>query len=110
MKQGIYTIKDVAQILDGKIVGTPSSEHIHYLITDSRKIIFPESSLFFALKGPQHDGHVFVTKAIQTGVKMFVVSDEKSIQQNTGCFVKYVDVCRDMQMSNVLIEVYGGFL
>src|SRR5688572_23089637 len=97
MKQGIYTINDIAKILDGKIVGSPSSEHIHYLITDSRKIIFPESSLFFALKGPQHDGHLFISKAAATGVRAFVVSDEKSIKQSSGCFVVVKDTTVALQ-------------
>jgi alanine racemase len=87
MKAGKYTIQDIAQIIEGKIVGTPPAAHIHYLVTDSRKIIFPGSSVFFALKGPQHDGHLFITKAMEAGVQVFVVSEEKWIIPATGCFI-----------------------
>lgn len=44
-----------------------------YLLTDSRKLTAPKESIFFALKGPHHDGHVFVAELYQKGVREFVV-------------------------------------
>lgn len=45
------------------------------LLVDSRRITFPETSLFFALKGARHDGHQFIEACYQKGVRQFVISD-----------------------------------
>lgn len=44
-----------------------------FLAFDTRKLIIPERTIFFALKGGQKDGHDFVKKAYQQGVREFVV-------------------------------------
>ena len=44
-----------------------------YLLTDSRQISFPEQSIFFAIKGERHDGHLFLTELYKKGVREFVV-------------------------------------
>ncbi|MFP5041479.1 bifunctional UDP-N-acetylmuramoyl-tripeptide:D-alanyl-D-alanine ligase/alanine racemase [Parasediminibacterium sp. JCM 36343] len=64
---------DTVKQIDTKAsTGLPAS--IEYLVVDSRKIIFPKTSLFFALTGPRRDGHSFVGEAYQRGVRHFVVS------------------------------------
>ena len=47
---------------------------IEHLVVDSRKIIFPKTSLFFALRGPRRDGHEYIADAYNQGVRHFVVS------------------------------------
>ncbi len=47
--------------------------NIEYLLTDSRKLVFPDTSLFFALTTPQQDGHVYIPELIQRSVFNFVV-------------------------------------
>ncbi len=73
----IYTAKLIADILSyKKTLPVPESE-IVYLATDSRKITFPESSLFFALSG-KVNAHQFIPDLIQLGVKNFVVTEDVS--------------------------------
>jgi alanine racemase len=48
---------------------------VAHLLTDSRKLLFPDSTLFFALKGPRRDGHEFIPELYERGVRYFVVSD-----------------------------------
>lgn len=97
MNQHEYTIHDIARIVNGQVIGTAPINIIHYLATDSRKITFPEQSVFFALEGPQHNGHAFVSKAMDAGVSSFVVSDKKSIIENSGCFVLVKDTTEALQ-------------
>lgn len=40
---------------------------------DSRKLIHPEETLFFTLKGSLHDGHTFIPDALEKGVKNLVL-------------------------------------
>jgi len=44
-----------------------------FLAFDTRRLVIPERTIFFALKGEQKDGHNFIAKAYQQGVREFVV-------------------------------------
>lgn len=46
-----------------------------HLLTDSRKLIFPEQTLFIALKGNKLDGHHYVKELYQKGVRNFLVEN-----------------------------------
>lgn len=52
---------------------SPSSTPARYLLTDSRQLTAPAESLFFAIRGPHHDGHRFVADLYRRGVRQFVV-------------------------------------
>ncbi|MCB0633060.1 MAG: bifunctional UDP-N-acetylmuramoyl-tripeptide:D-alanyl-D-alanine ligase/alanine racemase [Saprospiraceae bacterium] len=72
---GPYTIRQIKDIIQAQSFGTASLDvPITYLLTDSRKIRFPGQSLFFALKGPHHDGHLFLDQAYEKGIRYFVVT------------------------------------
>jgi alanine racemase len=43
------------------------------LLTDSRRLVFPESTLFFALYGSRRDGHAFIADLYLRGVRNFLV-------------------------------------
>jgi alanine racemase len=45
-----------------------------FILIDSRKLIFPAQSIFFAIKGRLTDGHHFITTLYQQGVRHFVLS------------------------------------
>ena len=59
-------------IIEGIPTSLPAS--IEHLVVDSRKIIFPQTTLFFALRGPRRDGHDFIKEAYEKGVRHFVIS------------------------------------
>ncbi|MCB0561150.1 MAG: bifunctional UDP-N-acetylmuramoyl-tripeptide:D-alanyl-D-alanine ligase/alanine racemase [Lewinellaceae bacterium] len=44
------------------------------LLLDSRQLQSPEDAIFFAIQGPHHDGHDYVTALYGKGVRHFVVS------------------------------------
>lgn len=46
---------------------------VEHLLTDSRRLVFPETSLFFALQGPRRDGESFIPELYLRGVRNFVV-------------------------------------
>jgi alanine racemase len=52
---------------------TPIDTTATHLLTDSRQLIFPQQTLFFAIKGEHHDGHQFLAELYQKGVRQFVV-------------------------------------
>lgn len=68
---GKYSITQISQILGAKNSISHNVEIVN-LLTDSRKISKPESSLFFALNG-NRNGHDFIPELYFAGVLSFVV-------------------------------------
>jgi UDP-N-acetylmuramyl pentapeptide synthase len=65
---------DISSIKDVKKIGADTHQIIQYLLIDSRKLIFPSGTLFFAIKTSSNDGHLYIDELYQKGVRMFVVS------------------------------------
>jgi alanine racemase len=75
-----YSFTHIAEIVNGRILQLASETHVEQLVIDSRKIIFPSNSLFFALHGPRRDGHLFIHEAYNKGIRNFIVS--KTVEIN----------------------------
>ena len=69
----IYTAKDIAAILAAEALITDATARVEYLVTDSRRISFPATSLFFALQTARRDAHQFIEEVHERGVNNFVV-------------------------------------
>jgi alanine racemase len=54
---------------------------ISHLITDSRKVIQHEGSIFFAIAGQHHDGHKYIAELYRSGIRQFVVEREISVKE-----------------------------
>ncbi|HEX6914566.1 MAG TPA: Mur ligase domain-containing protein, partial [Chitinophagaceae bacterium] len=67
-----YTVNNIARII-GAVTSNDSDALIDHLLIDSRKIVFPARSVFFALPGPRRDGHDFIPEVYDRGVRSFVV-------------------------------------
>ena len=70
-----YTIRQIATITGGQLLAPREGEDpVEHLLLDSRQVIFPETSLFIALKGRRHDGHDYLQELQQVGVRNFIIS------------------------------------
>ncbi len=69
-----YSIENVAALIGAHRFGTADGE-IAWLLTDSRSLAFPETTLFFALRTARNDGHRYIPGLYRRGVRHFVVSD-----------------------------------
>lgn len=69
-----YNIKQIAGIIGAKAEALHDYA-IRLLLTDSRRLSFPEQSLFFALKTKTNDGHKYIPELYQLRVRNFVVSE-----------------------------------
>lgn len=54
---------------------------ISFIAIDSRNILYPKQTLFFAIKGNVSDGHSYIERVYKQGVKNFVVSDDTIVKQ-----------------------------
>ena len=75
----MYSIDQINNIVKGRWWQHAGAATIEYLLPDSRKLLFPATSLFFALKGPRRDGHSFVSELYEKGVRNFLLSDEQGL-------------------------------
>ncbi|HEU5146419.1 MAG TPA: bifunctional UDP-N-acetylmuramoyl-tripeptide:D-alanyl-D-alanine ligase/alanine racemase [Chryseosolibacter sp.] len=64
---------ELEQITAGKVIQLHRDRAITTLLTDSRKAITDEGSLFFAIGGPHHDGHNFTESLYHQGIRQFIV-------------------------------------
>lgn len=69
-----YTLGEVASIIDAQLIGNPDVV-VNYVITDSRSVSFPETTLFVALKTSKNDGHRYISSLSAEGVHSFLVSE-----------------------------------
>ena len=67
-----YSILYVNEIIGGRWAQFHADVAVSQLLVDSRRLIFPASSLFFALKGPRRDGGKYVGELYRRGVRNFV--------------------------------------
>ena len=67
-------MKEIAEIINGTLhAGTPV-EITEYSI-DSRSVVDPAHTLFFALKGNNHNAHDYIHTLYADGVRAFVISE-----------------------------------
>ena len=64
---------DITTLIGAQRVGTQEVT-IDWLLTDSRSLVFPEQTLFFAIRTQKNDGHKFIPELYRRGVRAFVVS------------------------------------
>src|SRR6478736_1505918 len=69
----MYTVKHIADILNAETILINAEANIEQLLTDSRRLIFPETTLFFAIVTPRRDAHNFINELYERGVRNFVV-------------------------------------
>lgn len=67
---------DLPAITGGKLLALHRDQPVITLITDSRKAVVYEGSVFFAISGTRHDGHAFIRPLYEAGISQFVVESE----------------------------------
>ncbi len=68
-----YTIEKIAQITNGKLIQQKTNLSIENILLDSRRLIFPATTIYFSLAGPTRNGNLFITELYEKGVRNFVV-------------------------------------
>jgi alanine racemase len=68
------TIRNIVPIIKANWIGQNDVAIIDYISIDSRSLQNGENTLFFALSGPNHDGHQYIEELINKGTQYFVVT------------------------------------
>nr|WP_121271510.1 bifunctional UDP-N-acetylmuramoyl-tripeptide:D-alanyl-D-alanine ligase/alanine racemase [Pedobacter schmidteae] len=85
-----YTIGHIVEILNPVSFKKRTDALIRKLVIDSRTVTDADGSLFFALKG-KRDGHEYLPDAYAKGIRNFVVSDAKYVDQYLEANILLVD-------------------
>lgn len=98
----MYTVSQIASIINARIVTAVTDAPIEHILVDSRRLLFPNTTVFFALKGPRRDGSVFVEELYKKSVRCFVVgedfSEELTNKFTDASFLKVPDVLQALQV------------
>lgn len=86
----MYPVQLIADVLKADLEGPEPDAVVEHLLLDSRKLIYPESSLFFAIKGVHHNGHLYIDQLIEAGVRNFVIQKGERLRKNPN--VNYIEV------------------
>ncbi len=93
----LYTIFQIATIIKAKTFSKNVDGQIEHILLDSRKLLFPSTSIFFALNSARKKGALFIDDLFYKGVTCFVV-DESFTESD---FIKFSDATI-LQVKDVL--------
>ncbi|RNL51776.1 bifunctional UDP-N-acetylmuramoyl-tripeptide:D-alanyl-D-alanine ligase/alanine racemase [Pedobacter jejuensis] len=97
MPKPIYTISIIAEILSAEAKLVDGQNVIEYLVIDSRSVLVPENSLFFALNS-HRDGHEFIKDAYTKGIRNFIITEKKYAEDHPDCnFLLVKDALKALQ-------------
>jgi alanine racemase len=92
------SIRNIIPIIKAKFIGINDVAIIDAVSIDSRSLQNSESTLFFAIIGPNNDGHKYVTELLETGVVNFVVSYIPSNLQGKANFLVVENTLQALQV------------
>jgi Alr-MurF fusion protein len=97
----LYNISQIASVINAGTFPKNAGGHIQHILLDSRKLLFPSTSLFFALGSQRRNGNVFIKDLYYKGVRNFVVDEhfsERDIQQfREATFLQVGEVMHALQ-------------
>jgi len=97
MQNEDYNLSKIAGILKGElVVNQQDNIKIKNILFDSRLLVEPKNTLFFALLSERNDGHKYINELYEKGVRAFVVNDSFSIE-NDAAYIKVDDTLEALQ-------------
>lgn len=78
----VYTINQISSIISANWVQKKQDAIVEHLLTDSRKLLFPNATIFFALNTGSKSGQAFIEELYEKGVRQFVVDHNFSFRAN----------------------------
>ncbi len=97
MQHQLYSMRHIAEIVGGQLVGSDSERQISDLLIDSRQLIVAEKALFFAIVSARNDGHKYIMDLYEKGVRAFVVSRIPETSCPDASFIVVEDTLKALQ-------------
>jgi UDP-N-acetylmuramoyl-tripeptide--D-alanyl-D-alanine ligase len=98
-------LSEILKATGGKALGVMNEElPISGVSTDTRTI--EKGDVFFALTGPQYNGHNFISEALQKGATHVVVSDAKKVSADNRKNANFIQVDDTLTAYGDLAKAY----
>lgn len=98
----MYSISEIAKVINAVLLQQREDASVEYLLLDSRKLLFPKTSVFFALGGQRRSGKLFVEELYKKGVRSFVVDETITGETLAACpaasFLQVKNVLQALQL------------
>lgn len=65
------TLDDISRAINAPCTGLPNDRLLSRPLTDSRSLLYPDETIFFALSTPSNDGHRYMRELYRRGVRNF---------------------------------------
>jgi Alr-MurF fusion protein len=92
---------EIIKSITGQVWGNcVSDKSIKHLLIDSRTIVVPELSIFFAIVTENNNGHKYINELYTRGVRFFVISENPKLfseQNPDACFICVEDTLSALQ-------------
>ncbi|GAB3860150.1 bifunctional UDP-N-acetylmuramoyl-tripeptide:D-alanyl-D-alanine ligase/alanine racemase [Hymenobacter terrigena] len=72
---------ELPALVPGRLLQVPAdaTAEVRHLLLDSRRVGPPAGAVFFALRGPSHDGHRYLPDLYAQGVRLFIVEESAAL-------------------------------
>lgn len=90
-------LQNITSVIKAEWIGQNDDLAINHISIDSRSLQNDGETLFFALVGPNHDGHIYIEELIKKGVKAFVVHYIPENVKDRAVFLQVVNTLDALQ-------------
>ncbi len=98
----MYQISQIASIIKANTSSKNGEGRIEHILLDSRKLLFPSTSIFFALNGQRRKGKLFIEELFHKAVSCFVVdesfTESETIAFSEATFLQVTDVLQALHL------------
>lgn len=90
-------LQNITSVIQAEWIGKKNDLAINHISIDSRSLQNDGETLFFALVGPNHDGHIYIEELINKGVKAFVVNHVPEKVKDKAVFLQVENTLEALQ-------------
>ncbi|MDO7851014.1 bifunctional UDP-N-acetylmuramoyl-tripeptide:D-alanyl-D-alanine ligase/alanine racemase [Hymenobacter convexus] len=84
----MFAFSSLPGLLAGHLLQAPAdpAADVRHLLLDSRRVGLPAGALFFALRGPSHDGHRYLPALYAQGVRLFIIETGRELPNGLAAY------------------------
>ncbi|WP_254639944.1 bifunctional UDP-N-acetylmuramoyl-tripeptide:D-alanyl-D-alanine ligase/alanine racemase [Chitinophaga sp. GbtcB8] len=79
-RETMYNAASISKVLKGELLQDAGAPEIAHILLDSRKLIFPETSLFIPIVSTRRNAHQYIPELYEKGVRNFLVSEHLPLE------------------------------
>ncbi len=91
-----YKLSEIAEICGGRLKGI--DRNVESVVTDSRSFRGAQGGLFVAMRGANHDSHLYINEMLGRGIESFLVEDETFIDNTKGSYIVVENSIKALQL------------